>query len=233
MAYVSPEYVKQTQLKHHLVYWKITDRTKKTVIDRNNATSLNSSIDELQNALNITGDYVVVFLYSEEPEKTTAGSTRGKILELTVKLNDPYVNKGSGINGISLEYVINAANEKAAMQLEIEKLKMQQNEAKPNSIKTAIAEQITQNPEILQNLLNKGLSIGGNILDMLQNKNKGIGKPEILHQETINVLKKFEKIDPEYFSVLKRMAEMCELMPVMYWKTKKELQFDVPEEKLK
>jgi hypothetical protein len=29
------------------------------------------------------------------------------------------------------------------------------------------------------------------------------------------------------------MAEMCELMPVMYWKTKKELQFDVPEDKLK
>jgi hypothetical protein len=233
MAYVSPDYVKQTQLKHNLIYWKITDRTKKTVIDRNNANSLNNSVEELQQALNITGDYVVVFLYSEEPEKTTAGSTRGKILELTVKLNDPYVNKGAGIGGIGLDYVINAANDRAALQLEIEKLKMQQNEVKPNSIKSAIAEQITQNPEILQNLLNKGLSIGGNFLDMLQNKNKGIGKPEALHQDTINVLKKFEKIDPEYFSVLKRMAEFCEVFPVNYWKTKKELQFDVPEEKLK
>jgi hypothetical protein len=64
MAFVSPEYVKQTQLKHQLVYWKITDKTKKTVIDRNNASSLNNSIEELQQALNITGDYVVVFLYS-------------------------------------------------------------------------------------------------------------------------------------------------------------------------
>jgi hypothetical protein len=219
MQYVTPEYVKNTQLKHNLIYWKITDRTKKTVIDRNNSISLNNSADELQQALNITGDYVVVFLYAEEPEKTTAGSTRGKILELTVKLNDPYQNKNVGMGGIGIEYIINSANEKAAMQFEIEKLKMQQNEVKPNSIKTAIAEQITQNPEILQNLLNKGLSIGGNFLDMLQNKNKGIGK--------------FEKIDPEYFSVLKRMAEFCELMPVNYWKTKKELQFDVPEEKLK
>jgi hypothetical protein len=233
MQYVTPEYVKNTQLKHNLIYWKITDRTKKTVIDRNNSISLNNSADELQQALNITGDYVVVFLYAEEPEKTTAGSTRGKILELTVKLNDPYQNKNVGMGGIGIEYIINSANEKAAMQFEIEKLKMQQNEVKPNSIKTAIAEQITQNPEILQNLLNKGLSIGGNFLDMLQNKNKGIGKPEALHQDTINVLKKFEKIDPEYFSVLKRMAEFCELMPVNYWKTKKELQFDVPEEKLK
>jgi hypothetical protein len=230
MQYVTPEYVKNTQLKHNLIYWKITDRTKKTVIDRNNSISLNNSADELQQALNITGDYVVVFLYAEEPEKTTAGSTRGKILELTVKLNDPYQNKNVGMGGIGIEYIINSANEKAAMQFEIEKLKMQQNEVKPNSIKTAIAEQITQNPEILQNLLNKGLSIGGNFL---QNKNKGIGKPEALHQDTINVLKKFEKIDPEYFSVLKRMAEFCELMPVNYWKTKKELQFDVPEEKLK
>jgi hypothetical protein len=233
MAYVSPEYVKATQLKHNLVFWKITDKTKKTVIDRNNSTSLNNSIDELQNALNITGDYVVVFLYSDEPEKTTAGSTRGKMLELTVKLNDPYVNKNAGIGGIGLDYIIAAAKNEASLMLEIEKLKMQQNEVKPISIKTAIAEQITQNPEIVQNLLTKGLSIGGNILDMISNKNKGIGKPEILHQDTINVLKKFEKIDPEYFSVLKRMAEMCELMPVMYWKTKKELQFDVPEDKLK
>jgi hypothetical protein len=233
MQYVTPEYVRNTQLKHNLIYWKITDRTKKTVIDRNNSISLNNSVEELTQALNITGDYVVVFLYAEEPEKTTAGSTRGKILELTVKLNDPYQNKNAGIGGIGIDYIISSANEKAAMQLEIEKLKMQQNEIKPNSIKTAIAEQITQNPEILQNLLNKGLSIGGNILDMLQNKNKGIGKPEPIHQDTINLLKKFEKIDPEYFSVLKRMGEMCELMPVMYWKTKKELQFDVPEEKLK
>lgn len=233
MAYVSPEYVKATQLKHNLVFWKITDKTKKTVIDRNNSTSLNNSIDELQNALNITGDYVVVFLYSDEPERTTAGSTRGKMLELTVKLNDPYVNKNAGIGGIGLDYIIAAAKNEASLMLEIEKLKMQQNEVKPISIKTAIAEQITQNPEIIQNLLTKGLSIGGNILDMISNKNKGIGKPEILHQDTINVLKKFEKIDPEYFSVLKRMAEMCELMPVMYWKTKKELQFDVPEDKLK
>jgi hypothetical protein len=30
MAFVSPEYVKQTQLKHQLVYWKITDKTKET-----------------------------------------------------------------------------------------------------------------------------------------------------------------------------------------------------------
>ena len=88
MAFVSPEYVKQTQLKHQLIYWKITDKTKKTVIDRNNASSLQNSIEELQQALNITGDYVVVFFYNEEPAKTTAGSTKSKTFEINLKLND-------------------------------------------------------------------------------------------------------------------------------------------------
>jgi hypothetical protein len=167
MAYVSPEYVKQTQLKHNLVFWKITDKTKKTVIDRNNSTSLNNSIDELQNALNITGDYVVVFLYSDEPEKTTAGSTRGKMLELTVKLNDPYVNKNAGIGGIGLDYIIAAANDKAALQLEIEKLKLQQNEPKPNTIK----EIIVSNPEILQGIVQFGKIAGGKLIDMISKTN--------------------------------------------------------------
>jgi hypothetical protein len=230
MAYVSPEYVKQTQLKHHLVYWKITDRTKKTVIDRNNATSLNASIDELQNALNITGDYVVVFLYSEEPEKTTAGSTRGKILELTVKLNDPFVNKGSGIGGLNLDYIVAAEKEKAAMMLEIEKLKMQQNEVKPNTIK----EIIVSNPEILQGIVHFGKIAGGKLIDMIGSKNitTGINAPEI-NSELTEVLNKFKSIDPEYLSVLKRLSNMITGEPVMYWQFKQNLGFVVPEEKLK
>lgn len=229
MAYVSPEYVKQTQLKHHLVYWKITDRTKKTVIDRNNATSLNSSIDELQNALNITGDYVVVFLYSEEPEKTTAGSTRGKILELTVKLNDPFVNKGSGIGGLNLDYIVAAEKEKAAMMLEIEKLKMQQNEVKPNTIK----EIIVSNPEILQGIVHFGKIAGGKLIDMMS-KTPGINAvPTQINAELQEVLNKFEKIDPDYFSVLKRLSNLITGEPVMYWNFKQGLGFVVPEEKLK
>jgi hypothetical protein len=229
MAYVSPEYVKQTQLKHHLVYWKITDRTKKTVIDRNNATSLNSSIDELQNALNITGDYVVVFLYSEEPEKTTAGSTRGKILELTVKLNDPFVNKGSGIGGLNLDYIVAAEKEKAAMMLEIEKLKMQQNEVKPNTIK----EIIVSNPEILQGIVHFGKIAGGKLIDMMSKKPGINAAPTQINAELQEVLNKFEKIDPDYFAVLKRLSNLITGEPVMYWNFKQGLGFVVPEEKLK
>jgi hypothetical protein len=229
MAYVSPEYVKQTQLKHHLVYWKITDRTKKTVIDRNNATGLNSSIDELQNALNITGDYVVVFLYSEEPEKTTAGSTRGKILELTVKLNDPFVNKGSGIGGLNLDYIVAAEKEKAAMMLEIEKLKMQQNEVKPNTIK----EIIVSNPEILQGIVHFGKIAGGKLIDMMSKKPGINAAPTQINAELQEVLNKFEKIDPDYFAVLKRLSNLITGEPVMYWNFKQGLGFVVPEEKLK
>jgi hypothetical protein len=229
MAYVSPEYVKNTQLKHNLIYWKITDRTKKTVIDRNNANSLSNSVEELQEALNITGDYVVVFLYSEEPEKTTAGSTRGKILELTVKLNDPFVNKNSGMNGVSLDYIINAANEKAAMQLEIEKLKMQQNEVKPNTIK----EIIVSNPEILQGIMQFGKIAGGKLIDMMSKTNTtGIaGAP--INTEMQEVLNKFKSIDPDYFAVLKRLGNLITGEPVMYWNFKQGLGFQVPDDKLK
>ena len=231
MAYVSPEYVKNTQLKHNLIYWKITDRSKKTVIDRNNATSLNNSVEELTQALNITGDYVVVFLYSEEPEKTTAGSTRGKILELTVKLNDPYVNKGAGVGGIGLDYIINAANEKAAMQFEIEKLKMQQNEIKPNTIK----EIIVSNPEILQGIMQFGKIAGGKLIDMMSKTNNvGINAaPSAVNPELTEVLNKFKNIDPDYFAVLKRLSNLITGEPVMYWNFKNGLGFDVPAEKLK
>jgi hypothetical protein len=228
MAYVSPEYVKQTQLKHNLIYWKITDRTKKTVIDRNNATSINNSIDELQQALNITGDYVVVFLYSEEPEKTTAGSTRGKILELTVKLNDPYVNKGAGFGGIGLDYIINAANDRAALQLEIEKLKMQQNEVKPNTIK----EIIVSNPEILQGIVQFGKIAGGKFIDMMSKTTPGINAAPI-NAELQTVINKFAAIDPDYFEVLKRLSNLITGEPVMYWNFKQGLGFEVPAEKLK
>jgi len=229
MAYVSPEYVKQTQLKHNLIYWKITDRTKKTVIDRNNANSLTNSVEELQQALNITGDYVVVFMYSEEPEKTTAGSTRGKQLELTVKLNDPYVNKNAGIGGISLDYVINAANDRAALQLEIEKLKMQQNEVKPNTIK----EIIVSNPEILQGIMQFGKIAGGKLIDMMSKTNTpGINAAPI-NAELQEVLNKFQNVDADYFAVLKRLSNLINGEPVMYWNFKQGLGFDVPAEKLK
>jgi hypothetical protein len=221
--------VKQTQLKHNLIHWKITDRTKKTVIDRNNATSINNSIDELQQALNITGDYVVVFLYSEEPEKTTAGSTRGKILELTVKLNDPYVNKGAGIGGIGLDYIINAANDRAALQLEIEKLKMQQNEVKPNTIK----EIIVSNPEILQGIMQFGKIAGGKLIDMMSKTNTpGINAAPI-NSELQQVIDKFAAIDPNYFEVLKRLSNLITGEPVMYWNFKQGLGFQVPDDKLK
>ena len=229
MAFVSPEYVKQTQLKHQLVYWKITDKTKKTVIDRNNASSLQNSIEELQQALNITGDYVVVFLYSDEPERTTAGSTKAKSFELTVKLNDPYTNKSAGIGGIGLDYIINAANDRAALQLEIEKLKMQQNEVKPNTIK----EIIVSNPEILQGIMQFGKIAGGKLIDLMsKTSTTGINAPAP-NAELQEVLNKFEKIDPDYFAVLKRLSNLITGEPVMYWNFKQGLGFSVPEEKIK
>jgi len=230
MAYVTPDYVKQMQLKHKAAFWKISDKTKKTVINRNQTDNLNASIDELQEALNIAGDYVIVTLYTIEPKETKQGDTRGQSFELMVKLNDGYTNT-KAINGAPIDLLLKMQEEKHALNLEMEKLKMtRENEPK----KHWIAELAQNNPEIVTGVISFGKIAGGKLIDMMSTKtNKGISAPESINSETAEVLKKFEAIDPEYFAVLKRMANLVSGEPSMYWQFKNGLGFNVPAEKLK
>jgi hypothetical protein len=230
MAYVTPDYVKQMQLKHKAAFWKISDKTKKTVINRNQTDNLNASIDELQEALNIAGDYVIVTLYTIEPKETKPGDTRGQSFELMVKLNDGYTNTRA-INGAPIDLLLKMQEEKHALNLEMEKLKMtRENEPK----KHWIAELAQNNPEIVTGVISFGKIAGGKLIDMMSTKtNKGISAPEPINSETAEVLKKFEAIDPEYFAVLKRMANLVSGEPSMYWQFKNGLGFNVPAEKLK
>ena len=230
MAYVNPEYVKQMQLKHKAAYWKISDKTKKTVINRNQTDNLNASIDELQEALNIAGDYVIVTLYTVEPKETKPGDTRGQSFELMVKLNDGYNTRG--ITGAPVDLLLKMQEEKHALNLEMERLKnLRDQEPRP---KHWAAEIISNNPEILNGVISFGKIAGGKLIDMLSNKQQsGISAPAPISAETSDVLAKFKKIDADYFSVLKRMANLVSGEPSMYWQFKKGLGFDVPEEKLK
>ena len=60
------------------------------------------------------------------------------------------------------------------------------------------------------------------------------GKNEApINAELQEVLNKFEKIDPDYFVVLKRLSNLITGEPVMYWNFKQGLGFVVPEDKLK
>jgi hypothetical protein len=230
MAYVTPDYVKQMQLKHKAAFWKISDKTKKTVINRNQTDNLNASIDELQEALNIAGDYVIVTLYTIEPKETKPGDTRGQSFELMVKLNDGYTNTRA-INGAPIDLLLKMQEEKHALNLEMEKLKMtRENEPK----KHWIAELAQNNPEIVTGVISFGKIAGGKLIDMMSTKtNKGMSAPEPINSETAEALKKFEAIDPEYFAVLKRMANLVSGEPSMYWQFKNGLGFNVPAEKLK
>ena len=234
MAYVTPDYVKQMQLKHKAAYWKIADKTKKTVINRNHTDNLNQSIDELQDALNIAGDYVVVTLYTIEPKETKAGDFRGQTFELLVKLNDSYnnYNNSNRISGAPVDLLLKMQEEKHALNLEMEKLKMsRENDPK----KHWIAEIAQNNPEIVTGIISFGKIAGGKLIDMLSSKNNqapAINAPAV-DPETTEVLKKFEAIDPEYFAVLKRMANLVSGEPSMYWQFKNGLGFNVPADKLK
>jgi hypothetical protein len=229
MAYVTPEYVKQMQLKHKTPYWKICDKTKKTVINRNQTDNLSYSIDELQDALNISGDYVLVTLYTNEPTETKPGDKRGQSFDLMVKLLDNYQNNNNnkGMNGAPVDMLLRMNDEKHALNLEIERLKNAR-EAEPK--KHWIAEIASNNPELLSSAINIGKQAASKIFDMMTPKNNpginGVNGVELTPQIK-EILKKFENIDPNYVDVLKRMANFVSADPSMYFDFKKKLGFEV------
>jgi hypothetical protein len=67
---------------------------------------------------------------------------------------------------------------------------------------------------------------------MSKTSTTGINAPAP-NAELQEVLNKFEKIDPDYFAVLKRLSNLITGEPVMYWNFKQGLGFSVPEEKIK
>lgn len=226
MTHVTPDYVKGMQLKHNTPYWKITDKTKKTVINRNQNENLNFSIDELQDALKISGDYVIVFLYTHEPKSTKPGDERGQSFELMVKLDDNYnYQSNKGINGAPIDLLLKMNDDKHALNLEIEKLKNAR-ESEPQ--KHWLAEIAQNNPELVSGVISFGKIAAGKIFDIMTPKtNTGINGPDTINPQIKEVLKKFEDIDPNYLDVLKRMANFVTADKDMYFDFKKKLGFDV------
>jgi len=156
--------------------------------------------------------------------------TRGQSFELMVKLNDGYNTRG--ISGAPVDLLLKMQEEKHALNLEMERLKNLRNQ-EPRQ-KHWAAEIISNNPEILNGVISFGKIAGGKLIDMLSNKQQsGISAPAPINAETSDVLEKFKKIDADYFSVLKRMANLVSGEPSMYWQFKEGLGFDVPDDKLK
>lgn len=214
MAFVSPEYVKQMQLQHNAPHWRVTDRTKKLVINRNESAVLNVSIDQLQETLtNCVGDYVCVTLYTIKPEHLETGSKRGLTFDLMVKLNDAFINgpaKGSSIGSGSPSFTDMLNLHARIQQMEIEKIK--------NEYESQMAVKETA----IEKLINK-LADGDHLntlISLLMAKvgtKKHISQPESISGATgsgLNeTLTKLKSIDPEVENTLAAMANYLEKNP--------------------
>ena len=212
MAFVSPEYVKQMQLQHNAPHWRVTDRTKKLVINRNESSVLNVSIDQLQTTLeNCVGDYVCVTLYTVKPEHLETGSKRGLTFDLQVKLNDPYVNapqKNVAISGgPTFTDMLNLHAK--IQQYEIEKIRAEY-EYNTQQKETAIDRLINKLVEGDQ--LNTLLTI----LMAKAKKPHAIAQPEAIgkiHSGLNNTIVKLKQIDPDVENTLAAMATYLENNP--------------------
>lgn len=201
MAFVSPEYVKQMQIQHNAPFWRLTDRTKKLVINRNESSVLNTSIDQLQDALNAcNGDYVCVTLYTIKPEQLETGSKRGQQFDLMVKLNDPYVNAKSPsqtpMNGPSWADMM-AMHDKIN-QMQIERIRLEYE----NGEKESTLEKLLNHPKL-------DLLITALMAPKKQHQEK-ISGPKDQINETLN---KLSSIDPDYENTLAKMAEYLKHNP--------------------
>lgn len=201
MAFVSPEYVKQMQIQHNAPFWRLTDRTKKLVINRNESSVLNTSIDQLQDALNAcNGDYVCVTLYTIKPEQLETGSKRGQQFDLMVKLNDPYVNAKSPsqtpMNGPSWADMMAMHDKINQLQIERIRLEYEHNE------KESTLEKLLNNPKL-------DLLLSALMAPKKQNQEKISGPTDQIN-ETLN---KLSSIDPDYQNTLAKMAEYLKQNP--------------------
>lgn len=152
MTYVSAEFVKTKQKINDAKFWKVYDQTGKSLVDKcDQDIGLSASIDMLQETLEeCMGEFVIVKLYSKQPERRELGTNAETGLTLKVKLNsNPSYNQkstySSGIGQISLtDYM--AINEKNR-QLELDKLRMELEQDKQESPAMAAFNRAMENPE--------------------------------------------------------------------------------------
>jgi hypothetical protein len=175
MTYVSAEFVKTKQKINDAKFWKVFDQTGKSLVDKcDQDIGLSASIDMLQETLDeCMGEFVIVKLYSKQPERRELGTNAETGLTLKVKLNsNPGYNQkstySSGIGQISLtDYMtINDKNR----QLELDKLRMELEQDKQESPMMAALYKALENPESTL----RGI---GAMIAMVMNKNQ-ISSPD-------------------------------------------------------
>jgi len=219
MAFVSAEFVKTKQKINNSIFWKVYDQSGKSLIDKcDQDIGLSASQDMLQETLTeCMGDFVIVKLYTKQPERREAGVNAETGLTLKVKLdgNPGYNQKPthqSGIGQISLSDYL-AVNDKNRV-LELEKLRMELEADKAeHPMMTALYKAMENPTPILQGI--------GAMISMVMNKKS----PAAIGQNTTtsttggsieDAISKFQEVDPDYVNVLSKFADWAKNNPEQY-----------------
>jgi hypothetical protein len=207
MALITIDTTAKLQRQQNAIYWKVTDKTKKLTINRNDELQpIENSIELLRETLkDCIGDYVNVTLYTEKPTQLEKGSIKGKIFELLVQLesNNHYKqhNQQPGINAPNFNSFLDL--HKKVMELEYEK-----NLAEATEEKTRV--------KPLDKLVEKLTE--GNTINLLLSAfmAKATKQPEAIgaiSNDMETTFEKFQKVDPNYKNTLAKMADYLEKNP--------------------
>ena len=204
MALVTIDTVGKLQRQQNTIYWKVTDKTKKLVINRNDELQpIEHSIELLKDTLKeCIGDYCAVTLYTEKPTQLEKGSTKGKIFELLVKL-DSHSNfqHQQPIAGNQFGELLEL--HKKVLQLEHEKEKAEENKIQKPLEK--LVDKLTEG-----NTINLLLSA---FMNRVNKQPEQIGATPGTNNELKETLIKLSKVDPNYINTLEKMADYLEKNP--------------------
>jgi hypothetical protein len=207
MTLITIDTLAKFQRQNNAVYWKVLDRTRKLTLNQNDDNiDIDSSIELLTDTLkNCIGDFCVVKLFTEKPTQLKEGSTKGKLFEYQVQLDNQTTYKstpGANINGPSFDMLIGL--QKQVLELEYEK-KLTEATADQERVKPIdkLVDKLTQGDNI--NLL-----IGAfmNKINKTENSNTIAGAGDMAE-----TLKRLSAVDPNYKHTLEKMTSYLEKNP--------------------
>ena len=221
MAIVKPEYIADLQKSQDLRFWRILDTSGRLELNRClQDIGLDASIDMLQKDLeNTSGDYVVVKLYSNKPERKENGNIAETAIVRKVSLSPTIGKAHSNSYGSSPGFEFMFSMMERQKQIELQMMQKQQDlqmellEMKLNDSKQGnILEQLLSSPAIQSILANKLL--GGGSATTKAPKISG-RDPEADSDRLAGVLDKFAALDPDYINTLEKMAAAVEENPAI------------------
>ena len=217
MAIVRPEYIADLQRTQDLRFWRIYDSSGKTELNRlTQDIGIDASVEMLQKDLdNLSGDFVLVKLYHNQPEKFKAGQTAETPLTRKVSLNGPYIGRphhnGPHYNtggGPDWTFLLAMLDKQKSLELEMLEMKLKQEQSTTDKLL-----ELVKQPQFITS-----------VFGFLGNKKQAISQPPQIEQPThtdtstdesklINTLERFSKLDADYINTLHKMAEKCENDP--------------------